>query len=140
MKDNIDGEALWWAHQRLLARPEQRRILMVISDGVPLEQTTLSVNPGGYLDQHLRQVIKWIEERSPIELLAIGIGQYIYSPQTETRYIFIRTKGNVMESKIATRPASQDLKDLRYRSPYTLYHRSRLACLIRAGAKLRYNI
>ena len=77
MKDNIDGEALWWAHQRLLARPEQRRILMVISDGVPLEQTTLSVNPGGYLDQHLRQVIKWIEDRSPIELLAIGIGHEV---------------------------------------------------------------
>ena len=77
MKDNIDGEALWWAHQRLLARPEQRRILMVISDGVPLEQTTLSVNPGGYLDQHLRQVIKWIEERSPVELAAVGIGHEV---------------------------------------------------------------
>ncbi|MBM4233541.1 MAG: cobaltochelatase subunit CobT [Gammaproteobacteria bacterium] len=74
MKDNIDGEALWWAYHRLCARPEQRRILMVISDGVPLEQTTLSVNPGGYLDQHLRQVIKWIEERSPVELAAVGIG------------------------------------------------------------------
>lgn len=77
MKDNIDGEALWWAHQRLLARPEQRRILMVISDGVPLEQTTLSVNPGGYLDQHLRQVIKWIEERSPVELVAVGVGHEV---------------------------------------------------------------
>jgi cobaltochelatase CobT len=77
MKDNIDGEALWWAHQRLLARRERRRILMVISDGVPLEQTTLSVNPGGYLDRHLRQVIGWIESRSPVELVAIGIGHEV---------------------------------------------------------------
>lgn len=77
MKDNIDGEALWWAHQRLAARSEQRRILMVISDGVPLEQTTLSANPGGYLDQHLRQVIRWIEERSEVELVAIGIGHEV---------------------------------------------------------------
>ena len=77
MKDNIDGEALWWAHQRLAARPEQRRILMVISDGVPLDQATLSANPGGYLDQHLRQIIRWIEDRSDVELVAIGIGHEV---------------------------------------------------------------
>ena len=77
MKDNIDGEALWWAHQRLVARREQRRILMVISDGVPLDQATLSANPGGYLDQHLREVIRWIERRSEVELCAIGIGHEV---------------------------------------------------------------
>jgi cobaltochelatase CobT len=77
MKDNIDGEALWWAHQRLVARREQRRILMVISDGVPLDQATLSANPGGYLDQHLREVIRWIEDRSDVELVAIGIGHEV---------------------------------------------------------------
>ncbi|NCW57000.1 MAG: cobaltochelatase subunit CobT [Gammaproteobacteria bacterium] len=77
MKDNIDGEALWWAHQRLVARREQRRILMVISDGVPLDQATLSANPGGYLDQHLRDVIRWIERRSDVELAAIGIGHEV---------------------------------------------------------------
>jgi len=77
MKDNIDGEALWWAHQRLVARREQRRILMVISDGVPLDQATLSANPGGYLDQHLREVIRWIERRSDVELVAIGIGHEV---------------------------------------------------------------
>ncbi|MFM7707944.1 MAG: cobaltochelatase CobT-related protein, partial [Gammaproteobacteria bacterium] len=77
MKDNIDGEALWWAHQRLAARREQRRILMVISDGVPLDQATLSANPGGYLDQHLREVIRWIERRSDVELVAIGIGHEV---------------------------------------------------------------
>lgn len=74
LKDNIDGEALLWAHERLLRRAEQRRILMVISDGVPLDEATLSANPGGYLEQHLRNVVKWIETRSPIELVAIGIG------------------------------------------------------------------
>ncbi|MDH3688974.1 MAG: cobaltochelatase subunit CobT [Gammaproteobacteria bacterium] len=74
LKENIDGEAILWAHQRLIARPEQRRILMVISDGAPVDDSTLSVNSGSYLEQHLREVIEWIESRSPVELLAIGIG------------------------------------------------------------------
>jgi len=74
LKENIDGEAIMWAHHRLLERPEQRRILMVISDGAPVDDSTLSANPGNYLEQHLRQVIGWIETRSAIELLAIGIG------------------------------------------------------------------
>ena len=74
LKENIDGEALLWAHQRLLARPEQRRILMVISDGAPVDDATLSANPGNYLERHLREVINWIETRSEVELTAIGIG------------------------------------------------------------------
>ncbi|NJO37801.1 MAG: cobaltochelatase subunit CobT [Rhizobiales bacterium] len=74
LKENIDGEAILWAHQRILVRPEQRRILMVISDGAPVDDSTLSSNSGNYLEQHLRQVIDWIEQRSPVELLAIGIG------------------------------------------------------------------
>jgi len=74
LKENIDGEALLWAHSRLIARPEQRRILMVISDGAPVDDSTLSVNPGNYLEHHLRQAIEWIETRSPVELVAIGIG------------------------------------------------------------------
>lgn len=74
LKENIDGEALAWAHARLLARPEQRRILMMISDGAPVDDSTLSVNSGSYLEQHLRQVIHEIETRSSVELLAIGIG------------------------------------------------------------------
>ena len=74
LKENIDGEALNWAHQRLLARPEQRRILMMISDGAPVDDSTLSVNPGNYLERHLRHVIEEIETRSPVELIAIGIG------------------------------------------------------------------
>ncbi|WP_199699075.1 cobaltochelatase subunit CobT [Oleomonas cavernae] len=74
LKENIDGEALLWAHNRLIARDEQRRILMVISDGAPVDDSTLSVNSGSYLEKHLRQVIDWIETRSPVELIAIGIG------------------------------------------------------------------
>jgi cobaltochelatase CobT len=74
LKENIDGEALIWAHNRLIARPEQRRILMVISDGAPVDDATLSTNPGNYLEQHLRAAIHWIENYSPVELTAIGIG------------------------------------------------------------------
>ena len=74
LKENIDGEALAWAHKRILGRPEQRRILMMISDGAPVDDSTLSVNSGSYLELHLRQVIEEIETRSPVELIAIGIG------------------------------------------------------------------
>ena len=74
LKENIDGEALTWAYNRLVARPEQRKILMVISDGAPVDDSTLSVNAGNYLEQHLRRVIEEIETRSSVELTAIGIG------------------------------------------------------------------
>ena len=74
LKENIDGEALLWAHERLLVRNEDRRIMMVISDGAPVDDSTLSVNSGSYLERHLREVISYIETRSPVELLAIGIG------------------------------------------------------------------
>lgn len=74
LKENIDGEALLWAHQRLLARHEDRRILIVISDGAPVDDSTLSSNPSIYLEQHLREVITKIESTSPVQLLAIGIG------------------------------------------------------------------
>ena len=74
LKENIDGEALLWAHERLLARSEDRRIMMVISDGAPVDDSTLSVNSGSYLEKHLRNVISYIESKSPVELLAIGIG------------------------------------------------------------------
>ncbi len=74
LKENIDGEALQWAHKRLIGRPESRRILMVISDGAPVDDSTQSINPGNYLETHLRQVIEEIETRSPVQLVAIGIG------------------------------------------------------------------
>jgi cobaltochelatase CobT len=74
LKENIDGEALQWAHARLAARPERRRILMVISDGAPVDDSTLSVNSGNYLERHLRNVIHDIEARAQVELVAIGIG------------------------------------------------------------------
>ena len=103
LKENIDGEALLWAHARLSARPEQRRILMVISDGAPVDDSTLSVNPGNYLEQHLRSVINWIETRSDIELTAIGIGHDV------TRYYRravtisdTEQLGNVMMKQLAS--------------------------------------
>ncbi len=102
LKENIDGEALLWAHARLLARQEERRILMVISDGAPVDDSTLSVNPGNYLDRHLRQVIQWVEARSPVDLVAIGIGHDV------TRYyrravtiVDAEQLGGVMLEKLA---------------------------------------
>ncbi|MBJ2151915.1 cobaltochelatase subunit CobT [Paracoccus sp. IB05] len=74
LKENIDGEALEWAHRRMLARPEARRILMVISDGAPVDDSTLSVNPASFLEKHLRDVIAMVEKRRAVELIAIGIG------------------------------------------------------------------
>jgi cobaltochelatase CobT len=74
LKENIDGEALEWAHRRMLARPEARKILMVISDGAPVDDSTLSVNPANYLEKHLRDVIAMVEKKKFVELIAIGIG------------------------------------------------------------------
>ncbi|MDP5361595.1 MAG: cobaltochelatase subunit CobT, partial [Paracoccaceae bacterium] len=74
LKENIDGEALEWAHRRMVGRPEQRKVLMVISDGAPVDDSTLSVNPANYLEKHLRDVIAMVEKRKAVELVAIGIG------------------------------------------------------------------
>jgi len=102
LKENIDGEALAWAHERLQRRPEQRRILMVISDGAPVDDSTLSVNAGNYLEKHLRRVIEEIETRSTVELIAIGIGHDV------TRYyrravtiVDAEELGGVMTEKLA---------------------------------------
>ncbi len=102
LKENIDGEALDWAHKRLLGRSEQRKILMMISDGAPVDDSTLSVNPGNYLERHLRWVIEEIETRSPVELIAIGIGHDV------TRYyrravtiVDAEELGGVMTEKLA---------------------------------------
>ena len=102
LKENIDGEALLWAHHRLLGQTEQRRILMVISDGAPVDDSTLSVNSGNYLERHLRDVIEWIEVKSSVELIAIGIGHDV------TRYyrravtlVDAEQLGGVMLGKLA---------------------------------------
>jgi cobaltochelatase CobT len=103
LKENIDGEALLWAHQRLLGRTEQRRILMVISDGAPVDDSTLSVNPGNYLERHLREVIGWIERSSPVELIAIGIGHDVtrYYRRAVTIVDAEQLGGTVMEQLAA---------------------------------------
>ena len=74
LKENIDGEAISWAFNRLKKRKEERKILMVISDGAPVDDSTLSVNSGDFLEKHLKRTVKFIEEKSDIEILAIGIG------------------------------------------------------------------
>jgi len=99
LKENIDGEALAWAHERLLARPEQRRILMVISDGAPVDDSTLSVNRSNYLERHLREVIDTIQTRSSVELLAIGIGHDVtrYYDRAVTLVDAEQLGGTIME-------------------------------------------
>ncbi len=120
LKENIDGEALDWAHKRLLARAEQRRILMMISDGAPVDDSTLSVNAGNYLERHLRWVIEDIEQRSSVELIAIGIGHDV------TRYyrravtiVDAEELGGVMIEKLAElfddRPESEPIRRPRRR-------------------------
>ena len=114
LKENIDGEALDWAHKRLLGRAESRKILMMISDGAPVDDSTLSVNPGNYLERHLRWVIEDIETRSPVELIAIGIGHDV------TRYyrravtiVDAEELGGAMTEKLAELFDEQALADTR---------------------------
>ena len=114
LKENIDGEALLWAHSRLVRRPEVRRILMVISDGAPVDDSTLSVNPGNYLERHLREVISLIEDHSPVELIAIGIGHDV------TRYyrravtiVDAEQLGGAMTDKLAELFEEEDEREKR---------------------------
>ena len=122
LKENIDGEALLWAHNRLIGRHEDRRILMVISDGAPVDDSTLSVNPGNYLERHLREVITYIENRSPVQLVAIGIGHDV------TRYYGravtitdVDQLGGAVTAQLA------DLFDEDTQCPGTQRHRQRIA-------------
>lgn len=111
LKENIDGEALMWAHNRLLGRPEQRRILMVISDGAPVDDATLSANPGNYLEKHLRDVIHFIETRSDVELTAIGIGHDV------TRYY--RRAVTIVDAEELGGTMMQNLAELFDETPQT---------------------
>ncbi len=118
LKENIDGEALQWAHQRLLGRPESRRILMVISDGAPVDDSTQSVNQGNYLETHLRQVIEEIETRSPVQLIAVGIGHDV------TRY-YARAV-TLLDAEELAGALTENLADLFDEEP-PLRHRRRRA-------------
>jgi len=101
LKENIDGEALQWAHARLLQRPEQRRILMMISDGAPIDDSTLSTNPGRFLEKHLRHVISQIERSDDIELVAIGIGHDVRQYYTRATTIHdVSQLADVMTSQL----------------------------------------
>ena len=114
LKENIDGEALLWAHNRLLSRTEERKIMMVISDGAPVDDSTLSVNPGNYLERHLRDVIEWIETRSPVELIAIGIGHDVtrYYRKAVTIVDADQLGGTMME-QLASLFEEESMKDVR---------------------------
>ena len=128
LKENIDGEALDWAHRRLLARSEQRRILMMISDGAPVDDSTLSVNPGNYLERHLRQIIHDIETKSPVELIAIGIGHDV------TRYY--RRAVTIVDAEELGGAMTEKLAELFSENAATLpppQSRSRPAPIILAG-------
>jgi cobaltochelatase CobT len=116
LKENIDGEALIWAHSRLIARPESRRILMVISDGAPVDDSTLSVNAGNYLDKHLRHVIAEIEGKSPVELVAIGIGHDV------TRYY--RRAATILDAEQLGGAMTDQLIDL-FANDWTVRHSPR---------------
>ncbi len=126
LKENIDGEALTWAHARLLARPEQRRILMMISDGAPVDDSTLSVNPGNYLERHLRRVIEDIETRSPVELIAIGIGHDV------TRYY--RRAVTIVDAEELGGAMTEKLAELFEETPPAMPQRGRPAGKARLSA------
>src|SRR3546814_9090883 len=102
LKENIDGEALLWARSRLLARPEERKHLMVIPDGAPVVDSTLSVHSGSHLARHLRQVVGWIETRSPVELTAIGISHDVtrYYARAVTIMDAEQLGGTIIEQQI----------------------------------------
>jgi len=113
LKENIDGEALLWAFKRIAIRKEERKILMVISDGAPVDDSTLSVNSGDYLEKHLKQTVKWIEENSKIEILAVGIGHDV------TRYYKraikisdVQELGDVMINQLTTLFAEKNNKTI----------------------------
>ncbi len=117
LKENIDGEALQWAQKRLAARPENRRILMVISDGAPVDDSTQSVNAGNYLEAHLRQVIEEIETRSSIQLVAVGIGHDV------TRYY--RRAVTLLDAEELAGALTDELAALFDEQPPAEYRRSR---------------
>ena len=101
LKENIDGEALLWAFKRISARKEERKILMIISDGAPVDDSTLSVNSGDYLEKHLKQTVKWIEENANIEMLAVGIGHDVTrSYQRAVKIADVQELGDVMINQL----------------------------------------
>ncbi len=125
LKENIDGEALLWAHERLMNRPEQRRILMMISDGAPVDDSTLSVNPGNYLERHLRHVIEDIETYSPVELLAIGIGHDV------TRYY--ERAVTIVDAEELAGAITEQLADLFEENPEQAKKPQKRKCLKKAS-------
>ncbi|RYD83898.1 MAG: cobaltochelatase subunit CobT, partial [Sphingomonadales bacterium] len=121
LKENIDGEALLWAHDRLMARAEQRKIMMVISDGAPVDDSTLSVNVGNPLEKHLREVIAHIEgPTSPVELIAIGIGHDVTRwYRRAVTIVDAEQLGGAMTDKLAELFGEEEAKKAKYSAPQT---------------------
>ena len=102
LKENIDGEALLWAFKRIVTRKEERKILMVISDGAPVDDSTLSVNSGDFLEKHLKKIVKFIENKSDVEILAIGIGHDVSRYYTKAIKITdVQELGDVMIGQLS---------------------------------------
>ena len=102
LKENIDGEAISWAFNRLKKRKEERKILMVISDGAPVDDSTLSVNSGDYLEKHLKKMVKFIENKTDIEILAIGIGHDVSRYYNKAiKIIDVQELGDVMIDQLS---------------------------------------
>jgi len=113
LKENIDGEALLWAFKRIAARKEERKILMVISDGAPVDDSTLSVNSGDYLEKHLKQTVKWIEENTNIEILAVGIGHDVTRYYKKAIKIAdVQELGDVMVNQLTKLFSEKDKKTI----------------------------
>ena len=103
LKENIDGEAISWAYSRIQKKEEERKILMVISDGAPVDDSTLSVNSGDFLEKHLKKTVKFIEDKSEVEILAIGIGHDVSRYYNRAIKITdVNELGDVMISQLST--------------------------------------
>ena len=103
LKENIDGEAILWALNRLKKREEERKILMVISDGAPVDDSTLSVNSGDFLEKHLKKIVRFIEEKTEIDILAIGIGHDVSRYYNRAIKITdVNELGDVMVSQLSS--------------------------------------
>ena len=101
LKENIDGEALRWAYNKMSQRKEERKILMVISDGAPVDDSTLSTNTSDYLETNLKDVVKWIENKSSVELLAIGIGHDVTRYyKSAVKIVDVQDLGDVMINQL----------------------------------------
>ena len=122
LKENIDGEALRWAYNKMSQRKEERKILMVISDGAPVDDSTLSTNTSDYLETNLKDVVKWIENKSSVELLAIGIGHDVTRYyKSAVKIVDVQDLGDVMINQLTNLFSERKKKFTLIKKFFTLY-------------------